>query len=182
MVEEVGDSPVRDISNKRNEEERPCHRVHQGFLHLIELEMFISNTLLVDPDSCDSQHPILLLQPARIQLAIWHDPEEYQPQGESQQTSTQKDDLPRRNSRAMTFCTDSNTIGDETAQNLAPAVKAEPDVDATGLFLFSVPLRGKEGEAGRYGCFEDTEAGLLVCCHVNECVWTYKKRIAMAPG
>lgn len=82
----------------------------------------------------------------------------------------------------MALCTDGDTIGDEAAQDLAPAVKAKPDIDATSLFLFGVPLRGKEGKARGYGCFKDTEAGLLVCCHVNECLWTYKKRIAMAPG
>lgn len=182
LVEEVGDTSVRDIRNKRNEEERPCHGVYQRFFHLIELEMFISNTLLVNPHSRNSQHPIFLLQPPCVQLAIRHNPEEYQPQSEGQQAGKQENNFPRRNSGAMTLCADGDTISDEPTQDLAPAIKAKPDVDATSLFLLGVPLRGKECEAGSNSCFEDTEAGWLVCFQVNNCVWTYKKRIAMAPG
>lgn len=70
----------------------------------------------------------------------------------------------------MTLCADSNTIGHKATQNLTPTIEAEPDIDTAGLFIFGVPLRGEEGKTGGYGCFEDTEAGLLVCCHVNKCV------------
>jgi len=98
LVEEVGDTSIWDISNKRNEEERPCHRVHQRLLHLIELEMLISNTLLINPDSRNSQNPIFLLQPPRVQLAIRHDPEEYKSQRNSQQARAQEDDFPRLDS------------------------------------------------------------------------------------
>lgn len=67
----------------------------------------------------------------------------------------------------MTLCADSNAVGDETTQDLPPAVKAKPDVNTAGLFIFGVPLRGKEGESGGYGCFEDTEAVWLGCCQLN---------------
>lgn len=38
--------------------------------------MLISNSLLVNADSRNGQHSIFLLQPSRIQLVIWDNPEE----------------------------------------------------------------------------------------------------------
>jgi hypothetical protein len=40
------------------------------------------------------------------------------------------------------FGTDGDAVGDNSAEDLAYAVEAEPDVNAAALFLFCVPLFG----------------------------------------
>jgi hypothetical protein len=42
--------------------------------------MLIPNSLLVNAHTGDSKDAILFLQPARVELAIWYDPEENQAQ------------------------------------------------------------------------------------------------------
>lgn len=40
----------------------------------------------------------------------------------------------------MPFRADGDAVGYEAAEDLAPSVEAEPDVDAASLFFFRVPL------------------------------------------
>lgn len=140
LTEEVSDTAIGDIRNNGVEEERPGHRIQQCLFHLIKLEMLISNTLLVNSDTSDRQHAVLLLQPPRVQLVIRHNPQEHDAQTNRQQPSHQEDNLPRLNRRAVLGCADRNAVGNHTTENLADAIEAEPDVDSDALFVFGVPL------------------------------------------
>lgn len=96
MAEKVSDTTVRDISNQRIEEERPCHWVKQRFFDLIHLKMLITDSLLVNPNSSHGQHSVFFLQPTRIQLVVWYNPIEDQAQQDGQHAGEQEDNLPRR--------------------------------------------------------------------------------------
>ena len=102
--------------------------------------MLVSNTLLVGPHTSHRQNAVFLLQPPSVELAVRYDPEEDQPKDDGQQTGDEEDDLPGFNGGAVFGGPNCNTICDEASENLAPAVKAEPDVDTAALFFFGVPL------------------------------------------
>lgn len=102
--------------------------------------MLISNPLIVNPDPCHRQDPVLLLQPSRVQLAIRDDLPEYKAQGDSQEPCDEEDDLPRLDGRPVLVSSLCNAICDEPAQDLAPAVEAEPVVDSISLFGLGIPL------------------------------------------
>lgn len=141
LTEEVGDTTIRNISNQRKKEERPCHRVQQSLFNLVQLEMLVANSLLVDAHPRDSQDPVFFLQPARVQLVIWDNPEEDAAQHDGQQTRYEEDDFPGFDGGAVFSCTDGDAVCDDAANDLADAVEAEPDVDAAALFSLCVPLQ-----------------------------------------
>jgi hypothetical protein len=65
---------------------------------LIELEVFVSDALLVRPNSLDSQDAVPRLQPPRIELIVRHNKPKYEAQESGQQSIDEKDDLPSGNS------------------------------------------------------------------------------------
>lgn len=75
-------------------------------------------------------------------MVIWHNPEEYQSQADGEETSDEENNLPWLDGRPVFLGTDGDAVGDYSAENLADAVEAEPDVDAAALFFFCVPLFG----------------------------------------
>lgn len=85
LTEEVGDPAVRDICNECVKEESPGHWVHERLLHLINLEMFVADTLLVDLDTRHGQNPVFFLQPAGVELTVRNDPQEDHTQGHCEQ-------------------------------------------------------------------------------------------------
>ena len=94
LVKKVGNTTIRYISNHRIEKESPSHRIHQRLFHLIQFEMLIPNTLLVNPHTRNGQHAVFLLQPPCIQLVIRDDPEKDGTQEDGQEPRAQKDDFP----------------------------------------------------------------------------------------
>jgi len=73
----VGDSlTVRYISNERIEEERPAQRIKQGLLHLVELEVLVTNTLIIHSNALDREDLVFFAEPTAIHLVVWHCPEE----------------------------------------------------------------------------------------------------------
>jgi len=140
LTEEIGNTSIGNIGNKSIEKESPSHRIQKRLLNLIQLEVLVSNTLLVNADTSNSQDAIFLVQPARIELVIWHNPEENQTKTNGQQAGNKEDDFPRLDGGAVLFSANSDPVGYYTAENLAYAVEAEPDVDTASLFVFRVPL------------------------------------------
>lgn len=141
LTEEVGDTTVGDISDQRKEEERPGDRVQESFLDLVELEMLVTNSLLVFTHTRDSQYPVLFLQPACVQLVIRYYPEENKAERDGQETRHEEDNLPRLNGGAVFPRANGNAVCDNTADDLSDAVETEPDVDPAALFFLGVPLR-----------------------------------------
>ena len=76
LAEKVGNATVGDVSNKGVEKESPGHRIHKGLLHLVYLEVLISDSLLVDSHSSKSKNAIFLLKPPGVELAVRDNPEE----------------------------------------------------------------------------------------------------------
>jgi len=83
--------------NERIERDSPCQRVCQSLLQLIELEVFVSDALLVRPNSLDSHDAVPRLQPPRVELIVRHDKPKYDAQGSGQQSIDEEDDLPSGN-------------------------------------------------------------------------------------
>lgn len=138
--------------------------------------MLIADALLVDAHAGDGQHAILLLEPAAVQLVIRDDPEEDDPEGDGEEARYEEDDLPGFDGRAVSLGADCDAVCHESSEELAPAIETEPDVDATALFLFGVPLqmsvaghcimgrfqegktylRGQQSKSRSDGCFKNT--------------------------
>lgn len=140
MTEKVRDTAIGNIRNQRIEEEGPGDRVQESLLDLVQLEVLVTDTLLVDAHPGNGQNPILLAQPARIQLVIRHNPQENQTQRDSQQTGDEEDNLPRSDQGSVFLRADSDSVRDATADDLAHAVEAEPDINAATLFSLRIPL------------------------------------------
>lgn len=70
LREEVCDTSVRDVSNKRVKGKGPHQRVSQSLFKLIPLEVLVTNPLLVDPYSLHRQDSLPFTQPTSIQLVI----------------------------------------------------------------------------------------------------------------
>lgn len=102
--------------------------------------MFVADTLLVDLDTRHGQDPVFFLQPAGIELAVRNDPQEDYSQGHREQPCEQEHDLPWLDGRTMLRRTNCNAVCHQAAEDLAPAVEAEPYIDSTILFLLGVPL------------------------------------------
>lgn len=140
MTEEISDTTVRNISNQSVKEKRPRHRVQQRLLNLIQLEMLITNTLLVNAHPRNSQDPVFFLQPACVQLVIRDNPEEDTAQCDGQESRYEEDDFPRCDGGTVFPCADRDAVCDDAADDLADAVEAEPDIHAAALFSLGVPL------------------------------------------
>lgn len=141
LTEKVCNTAVRNIRNQGKEKECPGHRVQESLLDLIQLEVLVTDTLLVDAHSGNSQNAILLVQPACIQLAIWDNPQENNPQHDSRQTGNEEDDLPRCDQRSVFFGADGDSIRNATTDYLADAVEAEPNINTTALLFLRIPLQ-----------------------------------------
>lgn len=140
LTEKVRDTAVGNIRNQRIEEEGPAHRIQERLLDLVQLEVLVTDTLLIDAYSSNGQNAVLLLQPAGIQLIIRHNPQENTTQHNSQQTGDKEDDLPRCDRRSIFRGADGDSVRDATPDDLADAVEAEPDINATALFFLRIPL------------------------------------------
>lgn len=103
--------------------------------------MFVANALLVDSHTRNRQDAIFFTQPARVELVVRYNPKEDQAQAEGEQTRYQEDDLPRLDGGPVLLGPDCDAVGDESAEDLAYSVEAEPNVDSDTLFLFGIPLR-----------------------------------------
>jgi hypothetical protein len=64
------------IRNERIEEERPAQRIKQGLLHLVELEVLVTNTLIVHSNALNGKDAVFFAEPAAVHLVVWHCPEE----------------------------------------------------------------------------------------------------------
>lgn len=102
--------------------------------------MLISNALLVDPHTRNSQDAIFFIQPPCVELVVWYNPEEYQAQADGEETRDEEYNLPWLDGGPVFLGADGDPVRDYSAEDLAHAVEAEPDVDAAALFLFCVPL------------------------------------------
>lgn len=140
LIEKVGDATIGDVGNKSKEEECPGHGIQQRFLDLVDLEVLVSDALLVDAHASDGEDTVLLLEPAAVQLAVGDNPEEDESKDHRKQTSDEEDNLPGRDSRSVSLSADRNAIGHEAAKDLSPAIETKPDVDSTALFLLGIPL------------------------------------------
>jgi hypothetical protein len=140
LREEVTDPAIRNIRHKRVERESPSQWVHQGLLQLIHLEVLVSNTLLVDPDSFDGQDSVTRLQPSSIELVVRHDEQEDNAQTCCETAIDQKYDLPGCDCCAMLAGPDRDAVGDEAAEDLTEAVEREPKAGTGALLLLRVPL------------------------------------------
>ena len=119
--------------------------------------MLIPNPLLIDPDPLNRQHTIPRLQPPRIELIVWHDEPEHNPQHCGQAPIHEKHNLPPCDRRRVLLRAHRDAIRDEATKNLTPAIETEPKPGARALLLLRVPLGCEEGEAGRDGRLEDAE-------------------------
>lgn len=106
----------------------------------MNLEMLVSDSLLIDTHTRKGKDAVLLLEPSSVELIVWNDPEEYQSQTNSQKASHEENNFPRLNGRAMAVSPNGDTIRNQATKNLTPSVEAEPDVDSTALLCFGIPL------------------------------------------
>lgn len=148
---------IWNISNERIKKERPAQRVSHRFLELVELVVLVSNSLLIDAHTLNSQDLVLFTQPPAVELIIRHNPKEQEAHASRQHSSNKEDNLPRLDDRARLAAPNSNTVRDAATEDLRKAVEAEPDGCARALFFLRIPLRGEKGEAGRHGGFEDAQ-------------------------
>ena len=66
-----GDSThIRYVCDKSKEEESPGEWIEQSFSKLVPLEVLVTNTLLIDPDTFDTEDAVLLTQPTGVQLVV----------------------------------------------------------------------------------------------------------------
>lgn len=140
LAEKVRNTPIRNIGNEREEKESPGHWIQKGFFDLIPLEVFVTDTLLVDSHASNRPNTIFLGQPTGIQLAVWDNPKEKKAQGNSEQSCEKENNLPRFNSRSVFCGSNRDAVGDETTQNLAPAIEAIPEIDSFPLLIAGIPL------------------------------------------
>jgi len=148
---------VGDVSDERVEEECPAQRIDQRLFQLIPLEMLVTHTLRINPNTLNCQNPILLTQPPTVQLVIRHDPQERNTKTRRKQSRNQENNLPGLHDSAILATSHSNAVSNAAAEDLRKAVETKPDGCAGTLLFLGVPLRGEEGETGGYGCFEDAE-------------------------
>lgn len=76
LAEEIGDSPIGYICNQSIEGKSPCERVEKCFFQLVELEVLVADTLLIDSHPFDSKLTVIGTEPASIELVIGHEDEE----------------------------------------------------------------------------------------------------------
>lgn len=119
--------------------------------------MFVTDALLIDPDSFNGQHPILGLQPACVELIVRHHEEENDAQKGGQASIDQEDDLPRCDGGTMLAGTDGDAVRDETSKDLSEPVETEPYSGPSALFFLGVPLRSEQCESRCDGSFEDAQ-------------------------
>lgn len=74
LTEEVGNSAIGYICKHGEEEESPRHWIGESFLSLVQFEVLVSDTLLVDTDAGNGKDSVFLLQPACIKLTIRDNP------------------------------------------------------------------------------------------------------------
>src|SRR5271156_2805773 len=86
-----------NLRNECIERDSPGQRVCQSLLQLVELKVFVSDALLVRPNSLDSQDAVPRLQPPRVELIIRHNKPKHDAQGSGQQSIDEEDNLPSGN-------------------------------------------------------------------------------------
>lgn len=157
LAEEIADTSIRNVGCERIEHEGPSQRIRKGFFQLICFEVFVSDTLLVDPYPLDSKSSIVFAEPSCVELIVWHKVEKDASNSHCQKACHKEYNPPRCNSRAMTLSTDSDAIRQQSAENLCPSVEAEPYAYSCPLFFLGVPLGGKKSKSGGNGCFKDSQ-------------------------
>ena len=101
LAEEVADTAVGDITGEGEEDEGPGQGVEEGLFQLVDLEMLVSNSLLIDANSFDGQAPVIFAEPACIELIVWDQREEKAADSRCQKTCDKEHNLPRRNGCAV---------------------------------------------------------------------------------
>jgi hypothetical protein len=76
LTKEIRNTAIGNICNNGIKKEGPSHRIQECLLDLIHFEVLVSNALLVNANTGNSQDAIFLFQPARIELIIRYNPEE----------------------------------------------------------------------------------------------------------
>lgn len=138
----------------------------------------VSDTLLVDSDTLNSEVAVLFRQPSRVQLVVGNDEQEDDANPGTvsveshrmrllqqsmlyvrhrQQTNGQEDNLPARKRRAILVDTLGDPIGYQASEDLGETIETEPYTSARALLLLGVPLRGNQREARRHSTLADTE-------------------------
>jgi hypothetical protein len=92
--------------------------------------VLVSNALCIYANPLDRKNPVLLTQPAAVELVIRYDPKEEDADTSSEQPSDQENDLPRLNSSSGLSTPDSDTVSDTSTEDLRPSVEAEPNASA----------------------------------------------------
>ena len=118
---------VGDVSDERVEEECPAQRIDQRLFQLIPLEVLVTHTLRINPNTLNSQNPILLTQPPTVQLVIRHYPQKRDTKTRSKQSRNQENNLPRLHDSSVFTTSHSNAVSNAAAENLRKAVETEPD-------------------------------------------------------
>jgi hypothetical protein len=119
--------------------------------------VFIAHSLLIHANALHSQHAVFFAQPPAVELVVRHDPEKHKTTAHGQEARGEKDDFPGLDGSAGFAAADGDAVGETAAKDLREPVEAEPDGCARALLGRRVPLRGEEGEAGRYSRFEYAE-------------------------
>jgi hypothetical protein len=148
---------VWDVGKQGEDNKCPDQGVRQRLLKLVPLEMLISNALLVHPNTLDSHQTLMFRQEARIELTVRHVPYKQCTHQGCKQAKHEEDQLPPLNRERMSLGTNSNTVRDNPADNLAPPVETEPPSHSSTLFGFRVPLASEQNESGAHGGFGSTE-------------------------
>lgn len=140
LREEIANPAIGDISRQGVKAKSPGQRIQERFFQLIPLEMFVTDTLLVDTNSLDGEDAIARLQPPCIQLIVRNDEEKHHAQSRRQAAVDQEDDFPGRDGCAVFSGADRNAICYQTAEDLAKSVEGKPDTCSGTLFLLRPPL------------------------------------------
>ena len=74
LTEEIGNSAVGDIRKHGEKEESPRHWISESLFSLVQFEVLVSNTLLIDTNTGDGKDSVFLFQPACIKLTVWDNP------------------------------------------------------------------------------------------------------------
>lgn len=94
LAEEVRNPSVGNIGDQSVEDEGPCKGIQESFLELVELEVLVADTLLVDADTLDAESSVIFAEPASVELVVRHDEKEDDADGNSNKPCDEEYDFP----------------------------------------------------------------------------------------
>ena len=92
-----------------------------------------------------------------VELVIWNDKQKDNAHNHGQQSCDEEHNLPRLNRGSMDRGASCDTVCQQAAQNLRPAIEGEPDTRSQSLLALRIPLRSDKSEAGRHSGFANTK-------------------------